>query len=82
VGKTKEKRPLRTKSRIWEDNIKMRVKATWRRSCIQCNLGQDKDKWKALVKKAMKISVPQNAGNSLISGETVSFSRTPLRDAY
>jgi hypothetical protein len=60
-------RPLGTNSPIWEDNIEVHVKAIWRRSCIQCNLGQDKDKWKALLEKVMNISVPQNAENRLAS---------------
>jgi hypothetical protein len=41
-------------------------------------LAQDSDRWSALVNALMNLRVAQNAGNSLTSWKTVSFSRRNL----
>jgi hypothetical protein len=41
-------------------------------------LAQDWDRWREVVNGEMNIRVPQNAGNFLISLETVRFSRRTL----
>jgi len=42
------------------------------------DLAQDRDRWRALVNKAMNLQVPYNVGNFLTSREPVSFLRRAL----
>jgi len=61
----------RTRCR-WEDNIKMDLQE------VECELAQDRNRWRALVKEVMKFRVPLNAGNILTSCKPVSFSGRTL----
>jgi len=45
-------------------------------ACI--HLTQDKDKWRAVMKKVMNFGVPRNVGNGLLSRGTLSLSRRTL----
>jgi len=77
VGKPEGKRPLGRPRRRWEDNVKMDIREVggggdWR------ELGQDRDRWRALVNTVMNFRVPQSAGNFLTSCKPVSFSRRML----
>ena len=48
------------------------------RSMNWMDLAQDRNKWQALVRAVMKIRVPQNPGNFLISYGAVIFSERNL----
>jgi hypothetical protein len=57
VGRPGGRRPLGRPKRRWEDNIKMDLwggfgDVDW------IHLAQDRDKWRALVNKIMKLRVP------------------------
>jgi hypothetical protein len=59
VGKPEEKRPLgRTRYR-WDD-IKIDVTEIGRESMDWIDLGQDGDRWRALVNTVMNLRIPQN----------------------
>jgi len=75
VGKSEGKRPPGRLSHRWEDNIKTDLQEVGCRGMDWIKLAQDRDRWPALVNAAMKLQVPQNAGNFLTNLETVSFSR-------
>jgi hypothetical protein len=52
------KRPLGRPRRIWVNNIKMALREIGC-GCMDCiDLAQDRDKWRALVNKGMKLRVP------------------------
>jgi len=60
VGKPKRKRPLGRPRRRWEVNIKMEIQEEecggGDTDCIE--LGQDRDRWRALVNAVMNRRVP------------------------
>jgi hypothetical protein len=58
VAKPERKRPLRTRTRRWVDNIKMDLRETGWDDMDWIDLVRDRDQWRALVKTAMKLRVP------------------------
>jgi len=67
VGKPGEKTPMGRTRRRWEDNIKMDLREVECGGKDWTELTQDSDRWWAVVKAAMNVRVPRNAGNCLTS---------------
>jgi hypothetical protein len=67
MGKPEGKRPLGRPTRRWEDNIKTDVQKVGCEGMDWIDLGQDRDRWWALVNGVMKLRVPYNVGNFLTS---------------
>ena len=65
VGKSEGKRPLGRPRRRWEDNIKMDLHEVGWGYGDWMELAQDRDRWRALVNRVMKIRVQKNAVNFL-----------------
>jgi hypothetical protein len=57
VGKPEGKRPLGRPRRRWVDNIKMNLKERYD-GMDWIDLAQDRDQWRALVIKVLKLRVP------------------------
>ena len=77
LGVTWKKEKTRKTWRRWEDDIKNESsRSGMENSWI--NLVQDRDRWRAPVNAVMNLWVPHNAGNSLTSWGSVSFSRVAL----
>jgi hypothetical protein len=75
VGKPGGKRALGRPRHKLVDNIKMDLRDIGSDGMDWIDLAQDRDQWKALVKKVMNLRVPENAGKFL-SGCTIDgFSR-------
>jgi len=55
VGKPEGKRPLGRTRRRWEDNIKVDLQEVGCRSMDWIKLGQDRDRWRALVNEVMNL---------------------------
>jgi hypothetical protein len=58
VGKPEGKTPLGRLRRRWEDNIKVDLQEVGCGDMEWIELGQDRDRWRALVKAVMKLRVP------------------------
>ena len=58
VGKPEGKRPLGRPRRRWEDNIKMDLQEAGCGVIDLIELAQDRDRWRALVSRVMKVGVP------------------------
>ena len=58
VGKPEGKRPLGRPRRRCEDNIKMDLQEMGRGCRDWMELGQDRDRWRALVSTVMNFRVP------------------------
>jgi hypothetical protein len=58
VGKPEGKRQLGRLRRRWVDNIKMDLSDKGRGDMDWIDLLQDRDQWRALVYKVMKLRVP------------------------
>ena len=57
-GNLREKRPLGTLRRRWEDNIKMYLQEVGCGVMDWIDLVQDRDRWRALVNAVMNLQVP------------------------
>ena len=62
VWKPEKKRPLGRPRRRWEDNIKMDLQEEGGGYGDWMELAQDRDRWRALVSKLMKLRVPKMRG--------------------
>jgi len=58
IGKPEGKRPLGRPTHRWEDNIKVDVHKVGCEGMDWIDLGQDRDRWRALVNAVMKLRVP------------------------
>jgi hypothetical protein len=58
VGKPEEKRPLGRPRRRWEDNIKMDFQDVGGGRGDWMELGQDRDRWRALVSTVKNLRGP------------------------
>jgi len=81
VGKPEGKRLLSRPRHSWENNMKINIQDKWWKAVDQIHLAQDWDKWQALAKTVMNLSVPQKSGNFLTNLDTITFSRNALYDA-
>ncbi|KAJ4450475.1 hypothetical protein ANN_01900 [Periplaneta americana] len=72
VGRPEGKRPLGRSRRRWEDNIKMDLREVGYDDRDWINLAQDRDRWRAYVRAAMNLRVPQKpfVRNPSIKGST------------
>ncbi|KAJ4443346.1 hypothetical protein ANN_05014 [Periplaneta americana] len=59
VGRPEGKRPLGRPRRRWEDNVKMDLREVGYDDRDWINLAQDRDRWRAYVREAMNLRVPQ-----------------------
>ena len=64
VGKPEGKRPLGRPRRRWKDNIKMDFQEVGGGCGDWMELGQDRDRWRALVSTVMNFWVPKMRGIS------------------
>jgi len=58
VGKPEGRRPLGRPRQRWEDNIRMGVREVGCGCVDWMELGQDRDRWRALVSAVMNLLVP------------------------
>jgi hypothetical protein len=58
VGKPKGKGTLGRPRRRWDDNIKMDLQEVGCGDVDWVELGQDRDRWRALVNAGMNLGVP------------------------
>jgi len=58
VGKPEGKRPLGRPRRRWENNIKINLQEVGCVGMDYIELGQDRDRWRALVNAVMNLRVP------------------------
>jgi hypothetical protein len=75
MGKPEGKRPLGRYRRKWEDNIIMDLREIGWGAMDWIHLAQDRDHWRAIVKKVMNLWIPLNIGKFLSGWATVGFSR-------
>ena len=64
VGTPEGKKPLGRPRRRWEDNIKMDLQEVGGGCEDWMELAQDRDRWRALVSRVMKLRVPKMRGIS------------------
>jgi hypothetical protein len=58
VGKSRGKRPLGRPRRKWIDYIKMDLVEVWWGGVDWINLGQDRERWRALANAVMNLRAP------------------------
>jgi hypothetical protein len=58
VGRPEGRRPLGRPRRRWEDNIKMDIREVGWEDMNWIELGQYRDRWRALVNAVMNLRVP------------------------
>jgi len=58
VGKPEGRRPPGRPRRRWEDNIKIDLQEVGYASMNWIDLGQDRDRWRALANGVMNLRVP------------------------
>ena len=58
MGKHERKRPLGRRRHRWEDNIKMDLHEVGCGGMDWIHLGQDRDRWQALVNAIMNLRAP------------------------
>jgi hypothetical protein len=58
VGNPEGKRPLEIPAHTWEDNITMDLREIGWSGMDWINLTQDRDKWRNLFNKVMKLRAP------------------------
>jgi hypothetical protein len=58
VGKSEGNRPLWTRRRRWDDNIKMDLQEVGHVGMDWIELAKDRDRWRALVNAIMNLQVP------------------------
>jgi hypothetical protein len=58
VGKPKGKKVGEKHRRRWEDNIRMDLRIVGWEGVDWTYLAEDRDRWRALVKRIMKLRVP------------------------
>jgi hypothetical protein len=58
MGKPEGKRPLGRPTRRWKDNIKMDLQEVRCGDMDRIELGQDRDRWQALVTAVLNLRVP------------------------
>ena len=63
MGKREGKRPLGRPSRGSENNIKMDLQEIGRKGVKSTDLIQDRDRWQALMNKALDCRAPENLLN-------------------
>jgi hypothetical protein len=73
-GKGRWKETTWKTRRRWEDNIKMHLQEVKWRGVDWMALGQENDRWRALVNAVMNLQVPLNSWNFLTRSRPVSFS--------
>jgi hypothetical protein len=65
VGKSEGKKPPGRPRRRWQNNITMHLREIRRKGVDWMYQAQDKDKWRSLVNRVMKLGVPLKAENFL-----------------
>jgi hypothetical protein len=63
VRKSEQKTLLARARYIWENNIRIDLKETGRKSMDWMHLAQDRDQWQVLVNPVMNLQVPYKVGN-------------------
>jgi hypothetical protein len=58
VGKPEGRRPMGRPRHRWENNIRMDLREVGCGSVDWMELGQDRDRWRALVSAVMNLRVP------------------------
>jgi len=78
VGNPEGKRPLRKRTRRWEDNIRVDRREIGWEGMDRMHLTQKRDQRRRLVNTVTNLWVPYKVGNFLTSWVTIRFSRRAL----
>jgi hypothetical protein len=66
-GKPEGKVPLGRHRRCWADNIRMDLREIGWKSVDWMHLPEDRDQWRGLVNRMIRLRVPKKAGNFFCS---------------